>query len=128
MHEVGLPQDAARRTDAQGVVTGAKQRALFGWDSHLCTASGPSAKAMGTHGPLDPAAPEGKTGAARGGPREACLICADPWDTGLISLRDWARRGLLNGRGATVHARLMRKANLASEELRAFKTCNCLYN
>ena len=64
------------------VVTGAKQRALFGWDSHLCTADGPSAKAMGTHGPLDPAAPEGKTGAARGGPREACLICADPWDTG----------------------------------------------
>ena len=103
------------------VVTGAKQRALFGWDSHLCTANGPSAKAMGTHGPLDPAAPEGKTGAARDGPREACLICADPWDTGQYSLRDWARRGLLNGRGATVHARLMKKSDLASESLRALK-------
>jgi hypothetical protein len=64
------------------VVNGVKQRALFGWYSHLCTANGPSAKAMGTHGPLDPAAPEGKTGAARDGPREACLMSADPWDTG----------------------------------------------
>ena len=44
----------------QPVVNGVKQRALFGWLSHLCTANGPSAKAMGTHGPLDPAAPEGK--------------------------------------------------------------------
>jgi hypothetical protein len=80
----------------QPVVNGVKQRALFGWLSHLCTANGPSAKAMGTHGPLDPAAPEGKTGAARGGPREACLISADPRDTGQYSLRDVARRGLLN--------------------------------
>ncbi len=50
----------------EDIVNGAKQRALFqvGWYSHLCTANhdGPlaSAKAMGTHGPLDPAAPEGK--------------------------------------------------------------------
>jgi len=80
----------------QPVVNGVKQRALFGWHSHLCTANGPSAKAMGTHGPLDPAAPEGKTGAARDGPREACLISADPRDTGQYSLRDVARRGLLN--------------------------------
>ena len=64
------------------VVNGVKQRARFGWYSHLCTANGPSAKAMGTHGPLDPAAPEGKAGAARDGPREACLVSADPWDTG----------------------------------------------
>jgi hypothetical protein len=68
------------------VVNGAKQRALFGWYSHLCTANGPSAKAMGTHGPLDPAAPEGKPAPHMMGPaREACLrsclICADPWDT-----------------------------------------------
>ena len=27
---------------------------------HLCTANGPSARALGTHDPLDPAAPEGK--------------------------------------------------------------------
>jgi hypothetical protein len=74
---------------SESVVNGVKQRALFGWYSHLCTASGPSAKAMGTHGPLDPAAPEGKTGAARDGPREACLMSADPRDTGQYSLRAW---------------------------------------
>ena len=27
---------------------------------HLCTTNGPGTKALGTHGPLDPAAPEGK--------------------------------------------------------------------
>ena len=80
----------------QPVVNGVKQRALFGWHSHLCTANGPSAKAMGTHGPLDPAAPEGKAGAARDGPREACLMSADPRVTGQMSLRDGARPGLLN--------------------------------
>ncbi len=51
-------------------VNGRKQRALFGWNGHLCTANGPSAKAMGTHGPIDPAAPEGRprkhTGHAEG--------------------------------------------------------------
>jgi len=35
------------------VVNGAKQRAHLGWYSHLCTANGPSARVMGTHGPLD---------------------------------------------------------------------------
>ena len=35
---------------------------------HLCTAANcPGTRALGTHGPLDPAAPEGKAGAAREG-------------------------------------------------------------
>ena len=99
-----------------GVVNGVKQRALFGWHSHLCTANGPSAKAMGTHGPLDPAAPEGKTGAARDGPREACLMSADPWDTGQMSLRDGARRGLLNLGSNCARTLDEEKGNLASGE------------
>ena len=105
-----------------------KQRALFGWYSHLCTANGPSAKAMGTHGPLDPAAPEGKTGAARDGPREACLIRADPWDTGQTCLRDWARPGLLNLGSNCARTLDEEKQSWLPEKLRAFKTCNCLYN
>ena len=54
--------DVGTAQTQQNVVNGAKQRALrlFGRYSHLCTANGPSARAMGTHGPLDPAAPEGK--------------------------------------------------------------------
>ena len=75
---------------------------------------------MGTHGPLDPAAPEGKTGAARDGPREACLMSADPRDTGQYSLRDGARRGLLN-LGSNCARTLDEESDLASESLRALK-------
>ena len=111
----------------QPVVNGVKQRALFGWYSHLCTANGPSAKAMGTHGPLDPAAPEGKTGAARDGPREACLMSADPRDTGQYSLRDGARRGLLN-LGSNCARTLDEEKQSGFEEPPSLKRCNCLYN
>jgi hypothetical protein len=111
----------------QPVVNGVKQRALFGWHSHLCTANGPSAKAMGTHGPLDPAAPEGKTGAARDGPREACLISADPRDTGQYSLRDVARRGLLN-LGSNCARTLDEERRSGFGEPPSLKRCNCLYN
>jgi hypothetical protein len=83
---------------------------------------------MGTHGPLDPAAPEGKTGAARDGPREACLIRADPWDTGQTCLRDWARPGLLNLGSNCARTLDEEKQSWLPEQLRAFKTCNCLYN
>ncbi len=64
------PRRRSEDSESKPVVNGAKhwQRALFNlkfgcqWHSHwhLCTANGRSAEAMGTHGPLDPATPEGK--------------------------------------------------------------------
>jgi hypothetical protein len=72
-----MSNSTSESQDEDSVVDGVKQRALFGWYhwyGHLCAANGPSAKAMGKHGPLDQAAPDGKAGAARDRPMEACLI------------------------------------------------------
>jgi len=53
----------------------------------------PKLEGSGNAWPARPGGARGKAGAAHSGPRDACLICADPWDTGLLSLRLWARRG-----------------------------------
>jgi hypothetical protein len=80
----------------ESVVNGGKQRALFGW----LEANFPGTKVLGTHGPHDAAAPEGKPARhARVEPdgRDArrIMIGAGPWGTGLLRLHP----GLLNEGG-----------------------------
>ncbi len=94
----------------EGAVIGGKQRALFGW----LEANFQGTRVLGTHGPHDPAAPEGKPARhARVEPdgRDARRICAGPWDTGLLRLHP----GLLNEGGAA-HASWMGRTRDARKE------------
>ena len=60
---------------------------------------------MGTHGPLDPAAPEGKLARHTEGRGMLALYAPILGTRATRAYAFWARRGLLN-EGAAVHARL----------------------
>ena len=78
-----LPEASYR---ALPVVNGGKQRALFGWHDSEAICARPMAQARRLWERTARSTRQRQretTGATRDGPREACLVSADPWDTGL---------------------------------------------